>query len=272
VDGLKKSCPAFALMRSLAMQFRGILRSGTAEGLMEWMAKAKNCGIYSLKRFAKTLRRDWNAVKNSLKESFNNGPVEGHINRLKTLKREMYGRAGFELLPGSSAPLCCSLAHSSCTKPESEPDLRKVTPSEGSAGKVQGCYCIGGIGVGLATPQTQNPPLTPLELREQDGIGTDQISGNPRAVIHALQTNDFGRWPIALGELEKIEIAGENGESVLLGIAPDRLVWRFPGQAGVPGVQGVRKQIREQFDQLRRKIEVEKELQRASGWRSSCAA
>jgi transposase len=104
VDGLKKSCPAFALMRSLAMQFRGILRSGTAEGLMEWMAKAMNCGIYSLKRFAKTLRRDWNAVKNSLKASFSNGPVEGHINRLKTLKREMYGRAGFELLRARLLP------------------------------------------------------------------------------------------------------------------------------------------------------------------------
>jgi transposase len=104
VDGLKKSCPAFALMRSLAMQFRGILRSGTAEGLTKWIAKAKNCGIYSLKRFAKTLRRDWNAVKNSLKESFSNGPVEGHINRLKMLKRQMYGRAGFELLRARLLP------------------------------------------------------------------------------------------------------------------------------------------------------------------------
>ena len=104
VAALKKSCPAFALMRSLAMQFRGILRSGKAEGLIEWIAKAKNCGIYSFKRFAKTLRRDWNAVQNALKESFSNGPVEGHINRLKTLKRQMYGRAGFELLRARLLP------------------------------------------------------------------------------------------------------------------------------------------------------------------------
>jgi transposase len=104
VDALKKSCPAFALMRSLAMQFRGFLRSGSVEGMIEWIAKAKNCGIYSLKRFAKTLRRDWNAVQNSLKESFSNGPVEGHINRLKTLKRQMYGRAGFELLRARLLP------------------------------------------------------------------------------------------------------------------------------------------------------------------------
>jgi transposase len=104
VDALKKSCPAFALMRSLGMQFRGILRSRSVEGLIEWIAKAKNCGIYSFKRFAKTLRRDWHAVQNSLKESFSNGPVEGHINRLKTLKRQMYGRAGFELLRARLLP------------------------------------------------------------------------------------------------------------------------------------------------------------------------
>jgi transposase len=51
-----------------------------------------------------TSTRDWNAVKNSLKDSFSNGPVEGHINRLKTLKREMYGRAGFELLRARLLP------------------------------------------------------------------------------------------------------------------------------------------------------------------------
>jgi transposase len=73
VDALKKSCPAFALMRSLAMQFRGILRSRSVKGLIEWIAKAKNCGIYSFKRFAKTLRRDWHAVQNSLKESLGVG-------------------------------------------------------------------------------------------------------------------------------------------------------------------------------------------------------
>jgi transposase len=61
VDALKKSCPAFALMRSLAMRFRGILRSGTTKGLTKWLAEAKNYGIYSFKRFAKTLRRDWAA-------------------------------------------------------------------------------------------------------------------------------------------------------------------------------------------------------------------
>jgi transposase len=87
VDALKQSCPAFALMRSLATQFQGILRSGTAKGLTKWLTEAKNCGIYSLKRFAKTLRRDWAAVQNALKEPFSNAPVEGHINRLNETDR-----------------------------------------------------------------------------------------------------------------------------------------------------------------------------------------
>ena len=104
VDALKQSCPSFALMRSLVMQFRGILRSGKVETLEAWIGKAMNSGIYSMKRFAKTLRRDWDAVRNALKEPFSNGPVEGHINRLKTLKRQMYGRAGFHLLRARLLP------------------------------------------------------------------------------------------------------------------------------------------------------------------------
>jgi hypothetical protein len=58
--------------------------------------------------------------------------VEGHINRLKTLKRQMYGRAGFELLRARLLP-CCSLAHSSCNKPESEPDIGKLTLAQVNA-------------------------------------------------------------------------------------------------------------------------------------------
>jgi len=104
VDALKKACPEFSLLRGLVMKFRGILRSGDAEALGCWMRKANDCGIYSMKRFAKTLRRDWAAVRNALQETFSNGPVEGHINRLKTIKRQMYGRAGFQLLRARLLP------------------------------------------------------------------------------------------------------------------------------------------------------------------------
>ena len=72
---------------------------GTA-GQTLWKAFFEWLGIltFTFGRFAKTLRRDLTAVQNALRKPFSNGPVEGHINRLKTLKRQMYGRAGLALL------------------------------------------------------------------------------------------------------------------------------------------------------------------------------
>jgi transposase len=51
-----------------------------------------------LQRFANRLRDDDGAVKAGVTLPWSNGPVEGHINRLKTLKRQMFGRAGLDLL------------------------------------------------------------------------------------------------------------------------------------------------------------------------------
>ena len=51
-----------------------------------------------LRRFAAGIRRDEAAVGAAVRGPWSNGPVEGHVNRLKTIKRQMYGRAGFVLL------------------------------------------------------------------------------------------------------------------------------------------------------------------------------
>jgi len=72
-----------------------------------------------MKRFVRKLNHDLAAVKNALRESRSNGPVEGHINRLKTLKRQMYGRAGFELLRARLLPMA---RVSPCTEIEEEPN------------------------------------------------------------------------------------------------------------------------------------------------------
>jgi transposase len=48
--------------------------------------------------FAKGLSTDYDAVKAALHYSYSNGPVEGQVNRLKLIKRQAYGRAGFDLL------------------------------------------------------------------------------------------------------------------------------------------------------------------------------
>ena len=50
------------------------------------------------------LRRDLKAVEQAITSRWSNGPVEGHINRLKMIKRQMYGRAGVELLRARVLP------------------------------------------------------------------------------------------------------------------------------------------------------------------------
>ena len=85
VDALKAASAEFITMRHLAMRFRGLLRGGTAERLDIWLNDARKCGIYGMRRFAKTLRQDIEAVRNAVLESWTNGQTEGRINRLKTL-------------------------------------------------------------------------------------------------------------------------------------------------------------------------------------------
>ncbi len=104
VDALKSAWPDFASMRGLAMRFRGILRSNNAGKLGVWLKDAHQSGLYAMQRFARTLRRDIDAVRNAVTEQWSNGQTEGQINRLKTLKRAMYGRAGPELLRARMLP------------------------------------------------------------------------------------------------------------------------------------------------------------------------
>lgn len=101
---LKKQCPEFAVMRKLVLSFRTILRMGKVSTLHRWMEEARNTGIHALVRFVRTLKQDLKAVEAAVGHRWSNGPVEGHVNRLKTLKRQMYGRAGVELLRARLLP------------------------------------------------------------------------------------------------------------------------------------------------------------------------
>jgi transposase len=105
IDVLTRDWREFAAMRQLAMRFRGILRSKKVSKLGTWLKAADQSGLYAIQRFARTLRRDINAVRNAVTEPWSNGQTEGQINRLKTLKRAMYGRAGPELLRARMLPL-----------------------------------------------------------------------------------------------------------------------------------------------------------------------
>jgi transposase len=63
-----------------------------------WIKDAKESEISALKTFANGLLRDYDAVRAAVSLKWSNGQVEGQVNRLKNIKRQMYGRGGFELL------------------------------------------------------------------------------------------------------------------------------------------------------------------------------
>ena len=105
IEALKEGSPAFATMRALAMRFNGILRGRRADPLGAWIDDAIDTNLAPIMRFARTLHRDIDAVKNAIEMPWSNGQAEGQINRLKTLKRAMYGRAGPELLRARMLPL-----------------------------------------------------------------------------------------------------------------------------------------------------------------------
>ena len=78
--------------------FRTILTARHAEHLDPWLDQCADSGISELVGFARGLRRDFAAVQAAVRSDWSQGPIEGHVNRLKLLKRQMYGRAKFDLL------------------------------------------------------------------------------------------------------------------------------------------------------------------------------
>jgi transposase len=98
VATLKDLCPQIAQAQDLLRAFRTLVTEPCPGQLEPWLDQCLQSGISELVGFAQGLRRDFAAVKAALCYDWSQGPVEGHINRLKTIKRQMYGRAGFALL------------------------------------------------------------------------------------------------------------------------------------------------------------------------------
>ena len=69
-----------------------------------WLESSKNCGVKELLRFAYELKQDEATVPQSMISEWSNGQVEGQVNRLKFIKRQMYGQANFDLLKARVQP------------------------------------------------------------------------------------------------------------------------------------------------------------------------
>jgi transposase len=83
---------------TLARDFAELVRTHQPERLDDWLVRATTSAGSALQRFAQGLRNDYAAVKAGVTVPWSNGPVEGHINRLKMFKRQMFGRAHLDLL------------------------------------------------------------------------------------------------------------------------------------------------------------------------------
>ena len=83
---------------TLAQAFVKLLRDKQVEALPGWLESAQASPIRELRQFSQGIERDRAAVEAALSRPESNGPTEGKVNKLKCLKRHMYGRATFDLL------------------------------------------------------------------------------------------------------------------------------------------------------------------------------
>jgi transposase len=75
-----------------------MVRSHSAATFDVWLERVRDSHVRELASFAKSLDRDRRAVLAGLESPYSNGQVEGQVNRLKLIKRSMYGRGSFDLL------------------------------------------------------------------------------------------------------------------------------------------------------------------------------
>jgi transposase len=95
---LTAQSPELAEAVALAQNFAALVRQHQPTQLDPWLARAATSALLPFQRFAKGLREDYAAVKAGITLPWSQGPIEGQINRLKTLKRQMFGRAHVDLL------------------------------------------------------------------------------------------------------------------------------------------------------------------------------
>jgi transposase len=95
---IRQASPTANTVYELAQDFMQMLRHREGQRLDVWLGQVRASHIPELQRFVRSIQRDKDAVLAGLTEPWSNGVVEGNINKLKLIKRMMYGRAEFPLL------------------------------------------------------------------------------------------------------------------------------------------------------------------------------
>jgi transposase len=95
LEEVYRKSPEIGRVAELAVNFFRIFRERSVEALPSWLEAARGTALAS---FAAGLERDLDAVREAIRLPWSQGHVEGQVHRLKLIKRQMYGRAGFDLL------------------------------------------------------------------------------------------------------------------------------------------------------------------------------
>ncbi|MGW5172663.1 transposase [Streptomyces nodosus] len=91
-------CPELASAAELTSSFAEMLTTLSGDCLPDWITEATGTNLAGIGNFASGLNNELDAVTAGLTTDWNSGPVEGAVNRIKMLKRQMFGRAGCNLL------------------------------------------------------------------------------------------------------------------------------------------------------------------------------
>ncbi|WP_436501778.1 ISL3 family transposase [Actinokineospora sp. HUAS TT18] len=98
LDAILARSPQLTVLAERVRSFATMMSELRGDLLEPWMATVDGDNLPALRSFVIGLRRDQDAVTAGLTLRWNSGPVEGHVNRIKMLKRQMFGRANLDLL------------------------------------------------------------------------------------------------------------------------------------------------------------------------------
>lgn len=98
IESMCQKEPQLKMAQQLSLDFYRMLKTKNKSQLNQWFSDVSQSGLVDLQRVAAGMEADATAIHEAIISRWSNGVVEGHVNRLKMLKRQMYGRAGFELL------------------------------------------------------------------------------------------------------------------------------------------------------------------------------
>ncbi|SNT12403.1 Transposase [Anaerovirgula multivorans] len=98
LDEVLKKYLVLSELLKLLSDFKTLLSSCQSAGLSLWVEKTRALELKEITSFVTGIQRDYDSVKNAIDYSYNNGLAEGSVNKIKTIKRVMYGRNHFDML------------------------------------------------------------------------------------------------------------------------------------------------------------------------------